>query len=100
MQVILQFIVYHSFSVVDWREGGIDLDEFIEEVHRFVELLLPVVEETYMVQSIDVCGVYCQSVQVILLLLLQVAQLLVAECAIVVSLEVALIRDRLTWVDF
>lgn len=62
VQVILQFIVDHSFGVVDGREGGIYLDELIKEVHRFVELLLPVVEETNMVQSIYICGVDRQSV--------------------------------------
>lgn len=59
MLVILQLVVDHSFGVVDGREGGIDLDEFIEEVHRFVELLLPVVEQTNVVQSIDIGGVDC-----------------------------------------
>ena len=73
MQVILQLIVYHSFGIVNRWEGGINLDELIKEVHGFIELLLPVVEETNMVQSIDVGWVDCQSIQVILLFFCDVA---------------------------
>lgn len=45
-----------------------------------------------MVQTIDIGGVDGKSVQVILLFFGYIAQLLMAECSIVVSLEVALIR--------
>ncbi len=71
--IVLELVVDHSFGIVDWREGGVNFDKLIKEVHSLVEFVLPVVEQPNVVEPIDVCRIYLKGTQVVLLLLGNVA---------------------------
>lgn len=56
--VVFQFIVDHSFGIVNRWERWICFDKLLEVMHGLAKFALTIIEKTKMIETIDVDWIY------------------------------------------